>query len=80
MSRYYNCLFDLLQSFVYLNQKDSTIIQSVSYYGRRNFVGKRITGYKSSNAILTKKAAFELKNVQEDIRKDDYSLVVYDGY
>lgn len=76
----YICSSDLPKGFVYLNQIDPTIIQSVMYNGIRSFVGERITSYKAPTIILTEKAALKLKNVQEDIRKDNHSLVVYDGY
>lgn len=70
----------LPEGFVYLKDIDSSIIQEVMYYGERNFIGERITGYKAPKVILTEKAALRLKNVQEDIKKDNYSLVIYDGY
>lgn len=70
----------LPEGFVYLNQIDSTIVQEVMYYGNRNFLGERVDGYKSPTIILTEKAALRLKQVQDDIRNDNYSLVVYDGY
>lgn len=76
----YTCMSDLPQGFVYLDRIDPTIVQTVMYYGNRNFVGERITGYKSPKIILTGEAAFGLRNVQEGIRNDNYSLVVYDGY
>lgn len=70
----------LPDGFVYLNQIDPSIIQEVMYYGDRNFIGERVDGYKAPKIILTEKAASRLKLVQDDIRNDNYSLVVYDGY
>lgn len=71
---------NLPEGFVYLHQIDSTIIQQMMYYDTRNFVGKRIDGYKANRAVLTKEAATALKNLQQDIKNDNYSLVIYDAY
>ena len=84
---YFNITYSLSLSeearskgFVYLNEIDPTIIISTRYATRQNFVGKIIDGYKKPAIILTKQCAEALKKVQKDIKKDDYSLVVYDGY
>ena len=68
------------QNFVYLDQIDPTIIQNMMYYNSRNFVGKRISGYKAPRAIMTHETALALKNIQQDLKKDNYSLVIYDAY
>lgn len=65
---------------MYLDQIDPTIIQQMMYYGTRNFVVKQIDGYKANRAVLTKEAAIALKNLQQDIKSDNYSLVIYDAY
>lgn len=70
----------LPDGFVYLSEIDPTIIQEVMYYGERNVIGERIDGYKAPKIILTEKAAKQLKQIQENIGNDGYSLVVYDGY
>lgn len=75
-----NELKTLPDGFVYLHEIDPTIVQSVMYYGNRNFIGERLDGYKAPTIILTEKAALRLKQVQDDIRADNYALVVYDGY
>lgn len=72
--------YSLPDGFVYLKQVDPTIVQEVMYYGERNVIGSRIDGYKAPVVILTEKAALRLKQVQENIKKDNYSLVIYDGY
>src|SRR5260221_6012467 len=68
------------KGFVYLHEVDPTILVSLRYYGNNNFVGKPVDGYKKSVVILTKQAAEALKKVQEKVKKDGYSLVVYDAY
>ncbi|XP_031637656.1 uncharacterized protein LOC116350072, partial [Contarinia nasturtii] len=70
----------LPNGFVYLSEVDPTIIQNVMYYGDQNFIGHRLSGYKAPKLILTKEAAFRLKDIQADIKKDNFSLVIYDGY
>ncbi len=70
----------LPENFVYLSEVDLTIIQDVMYYNDRNFVGQRINGYKAPKIIMTNAAALALKAVQQDIKKDNYSLVVCDAY
>lgn len=67
-------------NFVYLRDIDSTIIESVRYATLENFLGRSVKGYKKPVIILTKQTAEALKKVQEDVKKDGYSLVVYDGY
>lgn len=68
------------KEFVYLHDVDPTIQVSLRYLSDENFVGKTLAGYMKSVVILTKQAADALKKVQEDVRKDGYSLVVYDAY
>lgn len=68
------------KDFVYLNEVDPTILTCVRYCSNDNFVGKVIDGYKNPSIILTKQAAEALRKVQEEVKKDGYCLVVYDGY
>ncbi len=66
--------------FVYLHEVDPTIITSLRYYSSENFVGAPVDGYHKNVVIMTKQAAEALKRVQDAVRKDGYSLVVYDAY
>lgn len=68
------------KGFVYLHEVDSTILVSLRYYSCENFLGCPVEGYKKPVVILTSQAAQALKKVQEDVKKDGYSLVVYDAY
>lgn len=68
------------KGFVYLHEIDPTILISARYANAENFVGRSIKGYKRSVIILTKQTAKALKEVQKEVKKDGYSLVVYDGY
>lgn len=66
--------------FVYLHEAIPSIQLSPRYYSDENFVGTRIDGYKKPVIMITRQAADALKKVQEDIAKDGYELVIYDGY
>lgn len=68
------------KEFVYLHEIDPTICVSLRYATCENFTGQPVPGYKNPVALLTKQAAEALKKVQADIKKDGYSLVVYDAY
>ena len=59
---------------------DSSIIVDLKYYSKNNFTGKFVEGYNSNKAILTKEAAINLSNVQDDLNKLGYSLILYDAY
>ena len=45
-----------------------------------NFIGRTIDGYKSNKCYLTAKAAKALGEVQKDVSKQGYSLLVFDCY
>lgn len=68
------------KGFVYLGEVDPTIIVSLRYCSDENFVGSKVNGYKKPVVILTNQAAQALKNVQSEVKKDGYSLVIYDAY
>lgn len=68
------------KGFVYLHEVDPTILVSLRYATYENFVGKPVDGYKKPVAIMTKQTAEALKKVQEEVKKDGYSLIVYDAY
>lgn len=68
------------KGFVYLHEVDPTILISPRYYSNENFLGARVDGYRNLVIVITRQAAEALKNVQADLKKDGYSLVVYDGY
>jgi D-alanyl-D-alanine dipeptidase len=68
------------KGFVYLHEVDPSILVSLRYLSSENFLGKPVDGYKKPVVILTKQAADALKQAQEKVKKDGYSLVVYDAY
>jgi D-alanyl-D-alanine dipeptidase len=66
--------------FVYLHEIDPTIQVSLRYSSNDNFIGKPIDGYNQSVVIVTQQTAQALKKVQQDVRCEGYSLVIYDAY
>lgn len=69
------------KGFVFLHEIDPTILVSLRYATSENFVGAPVDGYKRSDVVvLTRQTAEALKKVQEEVKKDGYSLVVYDAY
>ena len=70
----------LPKHFVYLHDIDPTIYVSLRYATCENFIGKPICGYKKPVVIVTKQAAIALKKVQAEVKRDGYSLVIYDAY
>jgi zinc D-Ala-D-Ala dipeptidase len=70
----------LPDGFVYLAEVDPTIQICVRYAGEDNFVGSPVVGYCKPVLIMTQAAAEALKKVQAKVRKDGYSLLVYDAY
>jgi D-alanyl-D-alanine dipeptidase len=70
----------LPDGFVRLADVDPTIVQDIRYAGADNFLGRRLAGYEAGACILTEKAARALASVQDAVRADGYSLVVFDCY
>lgn len=68
------------KGFMYLHEIDPSIIVSPRYHSGENFTGTQVRGYNKNVIVLHEKAAQALKKVQETVKKDGYSLVVYDGY
>lgn len=70
----------LPKGFVYVKEVIPTIQESIRYATTFNFTGKKIAGYKKAKLILTEQAAKALKNVQQELLENGYSLVIYDAY
>jgi zinc D-Ala-D-Ala dipeptidase len=66
--------------FVALNDVDPTIKYDIRYFGRHNFVGERIDGYRQPQCILTRHAAKALRTAQRTLLRQGYTLKVYDCY
>jgi zinc D-Ala-D-Ala dipeptidase len=68
------------RDFVALSDVAPPILQDIRYATRHNFVGRRIDGYLEPTCILTRQAAEGLRQVQARLRKQGYTLKVYDCY
>ena len=66
--------------FVLLSDVVPDVILEIRYYSTYNFVGERIKGYEEPLAILTKEAAYALKEVSDDLVAKGYRLKIYDAY
>lgn len=52
----------------------------IRYYTDFNFVGKQIDGYEEPVGIMTKEAAYALKDVNDELMSQGYCLKIYDAY
>jgi len=66
--------------FVVLSEVVPDVIQEIRYYSTYNFVGDRIRGYEEPVALMTKQAAYALKEVADELREKGYRLKIYDAY
>lgn len=71
---------ELPKGFVYLKEIEPTIIENLRYYSTENFIGRKLVGYEANRVILSAAAAKALSNVQQELLKNGYSLVIYDAY
>lgn len=65
---------------MYVTDIDPSIQVNLKYFGKDNFIGKVIPGYKANKAILTKQAAEALAQAQKKFKEDGYSILIYDAY
>jgi D-alanyl-D-alanine dipeptidase len=63
---------------VELTKLDPTIQLDIRYAAKKNFLGKAV--YKQARAFLQRPAAEALVRVNQNLRKQGYGLVVFDGY
>jgi len=73
-------LFQLPKEFVYAKELIPTLRSDMRYYSSNNFIGKPIDGYIKPKCILTKEAASALKNVQDELGRLGFGLLIYDAY
>ena len=67
-------------SFVKVKDIIPDLNVELRYYSTQNFIGDTINGYKSNTLYLTRSAAIQLKNVQDELQKQNLCLKIYDGY
>ena len=63
---------------VEITKLDPTIRLDIRYATKNNFLGKAV--YKQSRAFLQRPAAEALVRINQNLRKQGYGLVVFDGY
>ncbi len=59
---------------------DSTIMVNLRYLTSDNFTGAPLPGYEANRAYLRKEAAIALARVQQQLRAEGLSLLIWDGY
>lgn len=74
------CCSKLPPGFVYINDIDESIKIDLRYSTTNNFTGHIIEGYKSNMAIISYAAAKSLVQVQNDLKKKNLSLKIFDAY
>ncbi len=68
------------EDFVNIKEVIPDVIVELRYFGNHNFIGKRINGYNAEICYITKAAADKLAKVQEELRKFNLTLKIYDAY
>lgn len=71
---------NLPKGFVYVKEFIPSIEIELRYFDTNNFVGKPIEGYIKPKAIISKKAARQLKKVQKELLKKQLGLKIFDAY
>ncbi|WEH42911.1 M15 family metallopeptidase [Streptomyces sp. AM 2-1-1] len=66
--------------FVALRSVDPTIIEEIRYATPHTFLGVAVDGYRQPMCVLTRPAAEALHRAQTALRREGYSLKVYDCY
>ena len=66
--------------FVYLRDIEPGIIQDMRYASSNNFVGKPLRGYDAAECIVKREVALALKNIQQELAKQNRSLKMFDCY
>ncbi|MDQ1151411.1 M15 family metallopeptidase [Sphingobacterium zeae] len=66
--------------FVYVKDIIPNVSLEMRYLGSHNFTGRPIRGYEKPVAILTKRAAFALQQVENHLNKKGLGLKIFDAY
>lgn len=70
----------LPKGFVYVEDIVPTVKVELRYFSSNNFLGVPVDGYNKDVAILSESAAMALRNVQDDLKKYNLSILIYDSY
>lgn len=68
------------EGFIEIREVIPDVILDLRYMTNHNFLGVPVDGYKSEKCYISKTAADSLSKVQEELRKFNLSLKIYDAY
>jgi len=71
---------DIPDGFVEIREVIPDVILDFRYLTNHNFLGVPVDGYETEKCYITKAAADSLARVQEELRKFNLSLKIYDAY
>lgn len=71
---------DIPEGFVEIREIIPDVILDLRYLTNHNFLGVPVDGYRTEKCYSTKAAADSLAKVQEELRKFNLSLKIYDAY
>jgi D-alanyl-D-alanine dipeptidase len=71
---------ELPKGFVYIQDRIPNIEVELRYSTDNNFLGRRVRGYNSNRAILSKEATQALLKVQRDLNRFNLGLKIFDAY
>jgi len=71
---------DIPDGFVEIREVIPDVILDFRYLTNHNFLGVPVDGYEAEKCYITKAAADSLAKVQEELRKFNLSLKIYDAY
>jgi zinc D-Ala-D-Ala dipeptidase len=71
---------DLPEGFVYVQDVVPGIQIELRYCTSDNFIGRPVDGYLQPRCIISKRAAFTLKEVQDELKKFGLGLKIFDAY
>jgi D-alanyl-D-alanine dipeptidase len=69
-----------VNSFGTIDSYARGVIEEMRYTTHHNFIGRPIKGYRDPVCILTREALLALKKAQRTVRRQGYTLKVYDCY
>ena len=70
----------LPKGFVYVESVIPSIQVDLKYFSFENFIGKPIDGYNKDVVILSEAATLALKEVQNELKAYNLSILIYDAY
>jgi D-alanyl-D-alanine dipeptidase len=67
-------------AFVSIDDAIPGVKLDIRYRTAHNFIGRRITGYREARCLVTRQTASALAKVQARVRRQGYTLKMYDCY